>query len=155
MDKASLMVYLRDMDDDLVVELIEDMSGHLSEDQFKACVGKVFSKVCPDEADLRYRIEHVIEKVWFDMESSYYDDDSESSLEDIIGYLKDEFYFVKVMFDADLDEEATDLCRRIADCLGKVSEDPKYGKARDILAGQMDEILGCIERGECEKWFEN
>lgn len=148
------MEFIHGMDRSHTSDLMNDMVDHLSEEGFRDCVESMFRRICEKEGDVEKAICGIIEKVLFDIESSYYDDDeTEPSIEDIAGLIRERFEFVKAMFAADLKDDAVDFCRRIADGLNRVSADPAYAEAKEILSSQRDELLVFIENDECEKWF--
>lgn len=153
MDKAPLMEFIRQMDHRHTVEMIEDMIVHLSDEQLNECVRRSFKRICDENSDVESHIQSVIENLLFDISSSYYDDEDEPSLEDMVPLIKDRFDFVRSMAEAGMDAEAEEFCRRIADGMERVSSDPRYNGVGEILLPQRDELLDLIEKGECGKWF--
>jgi len=155
MDKAPLMEYIHGMNHALTDDLLDDMIGCLTEEQFEGCLRRMFQRTCEKERDVDRAIAGVVENVWFGIESSYYDDDeSEPSFDDISECLRDRFHFVRAMFAADLEDEAVDYCRRIAEGLDRTSANESYPKVRDILESERDRLSDLIGKGECVKWFE-
>ena len=153
MDKAPLMEFIHGMDSRYSTDLVDDMIANLTDEQFHDCIGRMFDRICEEEGDVEYTISSTIENVLFDIESSYYDDESEVSIKDIAYGIKDRFYFVKALFAADLTDDAVDFCRRIAKGLDIVSADPKYAGTKELLSVLRDDLPNLIEKDECEKWF--
>ncbi|MBR6213363.1 MAG: hypothetical protein IKQ67_01785 [Candidatus Methanomethylophilaceae archaeon] len=153
MDKAPLMEFIGQMNHRHTMDMMEDMVSFLSEEQFSDCLRRSFKRICDENRDVENAICKVIGNVQFDIESSYYDDENEASIDDVAGLIKDRFGFVNVMFKAGLRDEAVDFCRCIADGLDRVSINPYYVNARDVVSSQRDDLRQLIEKGECEKWF--
>ncbi len=147
------MEFIRQMDHRHTVEMIEDMMVLLSDEQLNECVRRSFKGICEENSDVEFSIHSVIENLWFDIANSYYDDEDEPSLEDMVPLIKDRFDFVKAMAEAGMDAEAVEFCKRIADGMDRVSSDPRYNGVGEILLPQRDELLDLIEKGECEEWF--
>jgi len=156
MDKAQLMDYINhDMADRFVAGLIEDMSDHLTEDQFKECIRSAFAEISKGCSDYEYEIERAIENSWVDVSNAYYDDEEDmDSVPPIEPYIKDRFYFVKIMFGADLEIDAIQIFDGLSNGLKKVSENKKYEAYKDSLIKLRNDMLDCMEKKEYDKWFD-
>ncbi len=157
MDKALLFEFInRDMADMFVAGLIKDMSGRLTDEEFKECMRNVFAEIAKRSSDYEYEVERAIENTRFDIESAYYDDEDDDDLVPSAGpNLKNRYDFVKIMFAADLDEEAIEICDGISEGLLKVSQKKKYERYQEDLTRLRLQLLDCMEKKEYSKWFEH
>ncbi|MBE6521639.1 MAG: hypothetical protein E7Z62_00695 [Thermoplasmata archaeon] len=157
MDKAKLFEFInRDMADMFVAGLIKDMSSRLTDEEFKECMRNVFAEIAKRSSDYEYEVERAIENTRFDIESAYYDDEDDDDLVPSAGpNLKNRYDFVKIMFAADLDEEAIEICNGISEGLLKVSQKKKYERYQEDLTRLRLQMLDCMEKKEYAKWFEH
>ena len=155
MNKELLFEFInRDMADMFVAGLIEDMSSRLTEEEFKDCIRNAFAEIAKRSSDYEYEVERAIENTRFDVESAYYDDEDDDDLVPSAGpNLKERYSFVKVMFAADLDDEAIAICNGISEGLLSVSENKKYERYHDDLTKLRLQLLDCMEKKEYARWF--
>ena len=154
MDKDSVFDYVKNnMHDGDMTELIRSMSDIMTEEQFKSCLRPILMKKCSEYSDVEWDVSNAIEWSWNDID--YYDDDyGEGTQENTEAHVKDSFYYVVVMLDADLIEEAVSACRKIVDALDAASKNPKYSSYTTTLVKLRDDLEKQLELGDPRPWFE-
>jgi len=154
MDHEATMHYISHyMNDEDKSELTLSMFSKLSDDQLRECLRTVLMKRYESYSDVEQIVSSGVEWSWND--TDYYDDAYGDDIdENVECHIKDGFYSIVAMMDADLMDDALEVCRMIEKALDEASKNPKYTSYSQVLMTLRDQMSDALKTGNPRPWFD-